>query len=139
MRDGQLKKVISALDALILVEQVKLGQELAENSRLRKIQLGIAADEKRAFESVHGFEKSDAVMHAFRQARVRKLRTMQTELQPDLARAALRRETAKGELKRLMRQRLAVQLKAKALKAKAANEECGSSGAQALFMLMKRL
>lgn len=139
MREDQLHKVMSALDALVLVEQAKLGREIAEQGRLRKVQLGIAADERLAFDRVHSFEQPDAVTHAFRQARVRKLRTMQTELQPDLARAALRRQTIKGALKHLMRQRLAVEARAEFLQAKAATGRCPISEAQVLFEMAKRL
>jgi aminopeptidase N len=135
----QLRKVVSALDALILVEQAKLGRELAEKSRLRDIQLGIAGDERRAFESLHGFEHPEAVTYAFQQARVRKLRSMQTDLQPDLARAALRRKGIEGELIRLMRQRLAMKARAESLRAKSAKRGCPDSEARALFEMAKRV
>ena len=139
MDEKNFEKVLSVLENMILAEQARLGRELAEKKRLRGVQLGISADEKQAFDSYHGFEASDALTHALNRMRVQKLRSMQTDLQPDLARAALRREKIKDDLKRLMRQKLAMQLCRDAAKAKLQHGQDKDSATEALFQMMKRI
>ena len=122
MKIEDLKSVAAALDTLVLHHQATLAKELVEKRSLRQKQLEIASDASRAFEAIQRFDAADAVAHAARQTRYKKLQQMQMSLQPDLAKAALRRELVKMDLRKLLRQKLAVQAQIQSLKNKPAQD-----------------
>lgn len=120
MKSKDWQSVAAALDTLVLHQQAKLAKELIEKKNLRHKQVGITSEANEAFETLQSFDASDAVTHAFRQARLKKLQEMQIALQPDLAKAALRREIIQNDLRGILRKQLAVRALMTSLKAKAA-------------------